>query len=90
LQIKNRCQKLLFFKKFNEAVVKISARSEKLLAFVVKGLSKTNSQDTAPGILIFSDLLNSKTVSTLFLQKARSFMTFALRDRVKIVFGDGF
>jgi hypothetical protein len=39
LQIKNRCQKLLFFKKFNEAVVKISARSEKLLAFVVKGLN---------------------------------------------------
>jgi hypothetical protein len=32
--------KSLFFTKFNEAVVKISARSEKLLAFVVKGLKR--------------------------------------------------
>jgi hypothetical protein len=45
-------------------------------------LRKNDLQDTAPGILIFSNLMNLKLVQQYSCKKARSFIILAVRDRV--------
>ncbi len=55
----------------------ISSLIQKCIIELRNTLSEIDSQDTAPGILKFSDLLN------LSIKKSRSYMTWAVRDRVK-------
>jgi hypothetical protein len=61
----------------------LSVISQEGIIEIRNTLSKINSQDAAPGILIFSDLLNLlKLLAHYSFRKARSYMILTVRDTV--------
>jgi hypothetical protein len=63
----------------------MSVISQKSRIELRNNLSKPDSQDTAPGILKFSDLLNLKCFWLILHKKGRSYMTLAMRDWFKVL-----